>query len=82
MSLVPMKRRQVVALAATLALIGPGAALAQAKLKVAAIYTVPFEQQWVSRIHKALKAAEARGEGLRVGGTGGIREGGAPREGA
>nr|WP_027474417.1 BMP family protein [Curvibacter gracilis] len=36
--------------------------LAQAKIKVAAIYTVPFEQQWVSRIHKALKAAEARGE--------------------
>jgi uracil phosphoribosyltransferase len=33
-----------------------------AKLKVAAIYTVPVEQQWVSRIHKALKAAEARGE--------------------
>src|SRR4029450_9141993 len=33
-----------------------------AKLKVAAVYTVPFEQQWVSRIHKALKAAEARGE--------------------
>jgi basic membrane protein A and related proteins len=31
-------------------------------MKVAAIYTVPFEQQWVSRIHKALKAAEARGE--------------------
>ncbi len=29
---------------------------------MAAIYTVPFEQQWVSRIHKALKAAEARGE--------------------
>ena len=37
-------------------------ALAQAKLKVAAVYTVPFEQQWVGRIHKALKAAEARGE--------------------
>lgn len=35
---------------------------AQEKLKVAAIYTVPFEQQWVSRIHKALKAAEARGD--------------------
>jgi basic membrane lipoprotein Med (substrate-binding protein (PBP1-ABC) superfamily) len=31
-------------------------------MKVAAIYTVPFEQQWVSRIHKALKAAESRGE--------------------
>ncbi len=39
-----------------------GSAFAQARLKVAAIYTVPYEQQWVSRIHKALKAAEARGE--------------------
>ncbi|MEG0921074.1 MAG: BMP family protein [Comamonas sp.] len=38
------------------------AAFAQAKLKVAAVYTVPYEQQWVSRIHQALKAAEARGE--------------------
>lgn len=38
------------------------ASLAQDKLKVAAIYTVPFEQQWVSRIHKALQAAEARGD--------------------
>ncbi|RRS01030.1 BMP family ABC transporter substrate-binding protein [Aquabacterium soli] len=37
-------------------------AQAQAKLKVAAIYTVPVEQQWVSRIHKALSAAKARGE--------------------
>jgi basic membrane protein A len=35
---------------------------AQSKLKVAAIYTVPVEQQWVSRIHKALNAAKARGE--------------------
>ena len=40
----------------------PVEALAQAKLKVAAVYTVPYEQQWVSRIHNALKAAEARGE--------------------
>jgi basic membrane protein A and related proteins len=37
-------------------------AWAQAKMKVAAIYTVPVEQQWVSRIDKALKAAVARGE--------------------
>jgi len=37
-------------------------ALAQQKLKVAAIYTVPVEQQWVSRIHKALNAAKDRGE--------------------
>ncbi len=35
---------------------------AQTKLKVAGIYTVPVEQQWVSRIHKALEAAKARGE--------------------
>jgi len=51
------------AISATLAL-APAAAQAQAagKIKVAGIYTVPYEQQWVSRIHKALKAAEARGE--------------------
>ena len=57
-----MKKRHFIAAAAALALAGPGLALAQAKTKVAAIYTVPFEQQWVSRIHKALKVAEARGE--------------------
>ena len=31
-------------------------------VKVASIYTVPVEQQWVSRLHLALKAAEGRGE--------------------
>jgi basic membrane lipoprotein Med (substrate-binding protein (PBP1-ABC) superfamily) len=56
-------RRTALALAAALATASPGVAFAQAaKLKVAAVYTVPFEQQWVGRIHKALKAAEARGE--------------------
>ncbi|SEP63450.1 BMP family protein [Thalassovita taeanensis] len=30
-------------------------------LKVAGIYTVPVEQQWVSRIHKAAEAAKAEG---------------------
>lgn len=55
-------RRHLLALSLALAAATPGLALAQAKLKVAAVYTVPFEQQWVSRIHKALKAAEARGE--------------------
>ncbi|WP_144636959.1 BMP family protein [Bordetella genomosp. 13] len=35
---------------------------APAKVKVAAVYTVPVEQQWVSRIHKALNAAKDRGE--------------------
>lgn len=49
------------ALAIGLALL-PGMAVAQSKLKVAAIYTVPVEQQWVSRIHQALNAAVARGD--------------------
>ena len=43
----------------------PRGAFAQGKakpIKVAAIYTVPVEQQWVSRIHKALKAAKERGD--------------------
>ena len=49
--------------AAALALaIGVPQALAQNKVNVAAVYTVPIEQQWVSRIHKALNAAKDRGE--------------------
>jgi basic membrane protein A len=56
-----ISRRTAAAVLAAAAL-APGLALAQGKMKVAAIYTVPFEQQWVSRIHKALKAAEARGD--------------------
>jgi len=55
-------RRRAVVLAASLMAFAPGLSWAQAKLKVAAVYTVPFEQQWVSRLHIALKAAEARGE--------------------
>jgi basic membrane protein A and related proteins len=44
-------------------LAGTAPVFAQAgKTKVAAIYTVPVEQQWVSRIHKALNAAKDRGE--------------------
>ena len=56
------KRRHFVLLATAAAIALPGLSFAQAKIKVAALYTVPFEQQWVSRLHKALKAAEARGE--------------------
>ena len=62
MSLTSLRRRPLLALAAALALSAPGFALAQAKLKVAAVYTVPFEQQWAGRIHEALKAAESRGD--------------------
>ena len=38
--------------------------LASAKdpIKTAGIYTVPVEQQWVSRIHKAALAAQSRGD--------------------
>jgi basic membrane lipoprotein Med (substrate-binding protein (PBP1-ABC) superfamily) len=43
-----------------LALAGPG--VAQDALKVAAIWTVPVEQQWASRLHNALVAAKERGE--------------------
>ncbi|MNS21274.1 Purine-binding protein precursor [compost metagenome] len=55
---------KLAAAAATGALLfsGPAQAQAPAKTKVAAIYTVPVEQQWVSRIHKALTAARDRGE--------------------
>ena len=49
-------------LAPAIGLAQQAASPAPAKLKVAAVYTVPFEQQWVGRIHQALKAAEARGE--------------------
>ncbi|MCJ8142477.1 BMP family protein [Ancylobacter sp. A5.8] len=60
-------RRQLLALGAgalVLSALGAGEAFAakEKPIKVAAIYTVPVEQQWVSRIHKALKAAEARGD--------------------
>ena len=37
-------------------------ATAQQRLKVAAIYTVPVEQQWVSFVHRALNAAKDRGD--------------------
>jgi basic membrane lipoprotein Med (substrate-binding protein (PBP1-ABC) superfamily) len=57
-----MPRRPVLGLLAAAVMAAAGPALAQSKLKVAAIYTVPVEQQWVSRIDKALKAAAARGE--------------------
>jgi basic membrane lipoprotein Med (substrate-binding protein (PBP1-ABC) superfamily) len=66
---IPLTARRALLLG-TLALVAgaallsaPGGAHAQGqRLKVAAIYTVPVEQQWVSRIDKALKAAVARGD--------------------
>jgi basic membrane lipoprotein Med (substrate-binding protein (PBP1-ABC) superfamily) len=60
MPIASLTRRTALALGLAAAL--PLGAAAQEKLKVAAIYTVPVEQQWVSRIDKALKAAVERGE--------------------
>jgi basic membrane protein A len=40
----------------------PTRLFAQEKIKVAAVYTVPVEQQWVSRIHKAALAARDRSD--------------------
>ena len=62
-----LSRRSILQFGAGLAgLIGTaGAAFAQGKtkpIKVASIYTVPVEQQWVSRLHKALNAAKDRGD--------------------
>ena len=60
-----VRRAVLAAAAAAVAVSGSlftAPAAAQAKLKVASVYTVPVEQQWVGRIHKALNAAVARGE--------------------
>ncbi len=40
----------------------PYSAMAADPIKTAAIYTVPVEQQWVSRIHKAATTAKDRGD--------------------
>ena len=56
-----MRRTVLSALAASGMLFAAGAAAAET-LKVAAIYTLPVEQQWISRIHKALNTAAERGD--------------------
>lgn len=55
------KRALLAAMVAGSTLLAAGAAAAE-KVKVAAIYTLPVEQQWISRIHKALNAAAERGD--------------------
>ena len=60
-----ISRRHLIATAAGAAATGilglPRRAFAADPVKVAGIYTVPVEQQWVSRIHKAAEAAVAAG---------------------
>lgn len=55
-------RRTMMAGVASLALLGTAGASVAEVIKVAAIYTLPVEQQWISRIHKALNAAKDRGD--------------------
>jgi basic membrane protein A len=56
------RRAFISTLALGTALVFSGASLAQDALKVAAVWTVPVEQQWASRLHNALVAAQERGE--------------------
>jgi basic membrane lipoprotein Med (substrate-binding protein (PBP1-ABC) superfamily) len=56
------RRMMIAALSLTTALSLTGVTWAQDATKVAAIWTVPVEQQWASRLHNALVAAEERGE--------------------
>lgn len=55
------KRALLAAMIAGSTLLAAGAAAAE-KVKVAAIYTLPVEQQWISRIHLALNTAAERGD--------------------
>lgn len=52
---------QAAGVAGALAML-PRRARSQARIKVAAVYSAPVEQQWVSRQHKAANAAQDRGE--------------------
>ncbi|MDQ2090043.1 BMP family protein [Marimonas arenosa] len=57
-----LTRRVMLAATAALGVVMSAGVAAAEKVKVAAIYTLPVEQQWISRIHKALNAAAERGD--------------------
>ncbi len=57
-----MTRRLLLAAVAAASTIYPVGVAAAETVKVAAIYTLPVEQQWISRIHKALNTAAERGD--------------------
>ncbi len=57
-----LTRRCLIAGVAFAVTLGSAGLAAAEAIKVAAIFTLPVEQQWISRIHLALKAAEARGD--------------------
>ena len=57
----PTRRLLLAAAMAASTVFAAGVAAAE-KIKVAAIYTLPVEQQWISRIHTALNTAAERGD--------------------
>lgn len=57
-----ISRRLMLAFAIGFGLLASAGIAAADTIKVAAIYTLPVEQQWISRIHKALNAAAERGD--------------------
>ncbi|MGH1575840.1 BMP family protein [Planktotalea sp.] len=56
------RRHFMMTTAASSLLLGAAPVLAAEPIKTAGIYTVPVEQQWVSRIHKAALTAQERGD--------------------
>ena len=62
MKILTTTRRALLVGIAALATVCMAGAAAAEKIKVAAIYTLPVEQQWISRIHKALNTAAERGD--------------------
>jgi basic membrane lipoprotein Med (substrate-binding protein (PBP1-ABC) superfamily) len=56
------RRHFMASTAAATLILGAGRAFASDPIKAAGVYTVPVEQQWVSRIHKAALAAQDRGD--------------------
>ncbi len=57
-----ISRRGIIAGAVALGLAVSAAAVVAEPLKVAGIFTLPVEQQWISRIHLALNSAQERGD--------------------
>jgi basic membrane lipoprotein Med (substrate-binding protein (PBP1-ABC) superfamily) len=58
----PSRRTVLAFTTGSLAALFAGTARAADKIKVAAVYVAPVEQQWDSRLHKALRAAQQRGD--------------------
>ncbi len=57
-----LSRRGLIAGAVALGMAVTGASAMAEPIKVAGIFTLPVEQQWISRIHIALNAAQERGD--------------------